>query len=270
MHTESTAFKGVAPPSFQVPSILSAVERTIDDRSPLYALISTLRSFDPSAIPADLRESYDLMAWGPTSRNSRATARQLRVLLGAPWLRLATSKGTQLEALGLEGVAQEWCRLFNRGIDPGIAGILHDLGLSAEPERAFVGLDYSMLDFCERATPDPKTQAQFFACLSRIAAYQCNGEVRWHSQWLKGSKANPRAIKGATSNRPMLHALLMTHVLQKVGGQRFSKAATYKLKLEIKTGSLGHIEAAELLNVKWRRCKKLGKDPMQFSLGAYK
>lgn len=145
-----------------------------------------------------------------------------------------------------------------------IAGVV-DEELSRHPRAPYEQLDSSMAviahQFAIDEEADPRRQKllafYLFLAFERIAAYErVPGLVRWRSEWLRGKKANPRAIRGASTYSAAITRILHSRVLERVKGHSSgrengegAKAATYRLRIPMQRGNFAAWEFAKTLGL---------------------
>ena len=96
---------------------------------------------------------------------------------------------------------------------------------------------------------NPRKALVLFRCFQRIAAYESDGLVQWHSTWLRGSATHADAIPGASSF-PDVPAILHEHVLRRVRGHQAGKAAArYEVLIPMKPGHYDAKRAATFLSL---------------------
>lgn len=129
--------------------------------------------------------------------------------------------------------------------------------LSIEPTVTFARLHTSAITRARELAAaagfaaDNRFTYYVFRCLQRIAAYTVNGRVQWRSEWLRGTRTNPRAIEGTSRWQAELGTLLREHVLEVERGHSGSNATatTYRLRFAIPSGDVDHHQAAEELGL---------------------
>ena len=146
---------------------------------------------------------------------------------------------------------------------------VRDQELSNHPLPAYEPLDLSMgawaLELAGTVYSEELVQKRLalcmFSALSRIAAYeQFGGWVRWRSEWLRGARADERAIPGASTYSKELTTLLHEHVIEQVKGHwaggngQPARAATYRLRRQILRGPWTRVMfARQVLGVELNR-----------------
>lgn len=121
--------------------------------------------------------------------------------------------------------------------------------LDRRPLQDFMNLDFEAVQLAKSlAGQNAKLAVVLFRCLQRAAAWSHRGRVRWRSAWLRGAKASPDAIPGASTYGGVLTQMLQEHVFFRVKGHSAGKmAATYRFSVQLKPGPYDiHHVAAQL------------------------
>lgn len=238
--------------------------RGLNVESELYVvwrqLVAQFHSKPEHAIPPSVR----LLVGGLVDQSEPQLRRAVAVLLDddVPFRRVGQVPRERLHTLRHQ-VVRQWAEAngFDKKEDLALVeriikdDVNHRLG--AEPAESFARLDPSAVplatDLAAKAgfAGDQRFAFYVFRCLQRIAAYAVEGRVQWRSEWLRGTKANPRAIAGTSKLQAELGRLLHAHVLEVEQGHSGANATatTYRVRIELPSGSVDHHRAASELGV---------------------
>lgn len=224
-----------ANPLFPLPGV-AELDLGIHPRHPLYVLredlVESVERFGST------NEAGALLLWGATVRKGKPLFREVALLarfLPLHWRARLFGRPT-LDVVGDWLAASGVVHMRTLAAAMGVA---REVLANRHPRESYIPLDYEAVKLALRlAEGDRRLAYLVFSCLSRIAAYrQPDNTVRWRSQWLRGAKADPRAIPGASGPQKRLKELLHSHVLRRLQPhQAGRKAATYEVLVELRPG----------------------------------